>query len=293
MADAPLCPPPDQNPHPPAFSVPPLACDCHVHVFGPQSRYPYQDNRSYTPPDAPVPDLRRLHDTLGLTRSVIVQASVHGVDNSAVLDAVATDAKRYRGVAAVAEDVDDKELERLHSGGIRGIRINLVDKGGMPFSSLGGLYAFAERIRDMKWHVEMLVHVEQSEEFLELARGLAVPVSVGHVGYTRTTAGIDHPGYRKFLELLRDGNCWVKLTGPYRISAREAFPYDDVEPFAKAVVAAAPDRVLWGSDWPHVLHYKRMPNDGDLLDSLAEWVPDAARRKKILVDNPAELYGFE
>jgi len=291
MAEAPLCPAPDPDPHAPAFAVPPLACDCHVHVFGPQ--YPYQEERSYTPPDAPVHRLRHLHDNLGLTRAVIVQASVHGTDNTAVLDAVATDPERFRGVAAVGEDVTDAELERLNAGGIRGVRLNLVDKGGMPFSSLASVRAFADRIRDMGWHVELLVHVEQSDELADLVRTLSVPVSVGHVGYTKAGAGIDHPGYQRFLDLLRDGYCWVKLTGPYRISAREAFPYDDVKPFAEAVVTAAPDRIVWGSDWPHVLHYKPMPNDGDLLDSLAEWVPDPRQRQKILVDNPATLYGFD
>ena len=293
MPDAPPCPPPATNPHAPSFAVPALACDCHVHVFGPQSKYPYQSNRSYTPPDASVRDLRSLHDALGMTRAVIVQASVHGIDNSAVLDAVATDPKRFRGIAAVAEDVTDHELLRLHDGGVRGIRVNLVDKGGMPFSSLAELHRMAERIRDMGWHIELLVHVEESEEFRHLARTLPVQISVGHVGYTKGTAGIDHPGYREFLALLRDGYCGVKLTGPYRISARNAYPYDDVVPFVRAVVSAAPDRILWGSDWPHVLHYKVMPNDGDLLDSLADWVPGTATRNRILCENPARLYGFE
>ena len=293
MNDIPFCPPPDPATHPPSFEVPPLACDCHVHVFGPESAFPYQATRSYTPHDATAADLRRMHGILGIGRAVIIQASVHGVDNRAVLAAVASDPERLRGVAAVGEAVSDRELRALHEGGIRGIRVNLVDKGGMPFSSLGALIHMAERIRDMGWHIEMLVHVEEDTEFRQLVRKLPVPVSVGHVGYMKTSKGMLDPGFQEFLALLRDGFCWVKFTGPYRISGRNAFPYEDVTEFAAAVVEAAPDRVVWGSDWPHVLHYKPMPNDGDLLDSLANWVTDRSLRQRVLCKNPAILYDFE
>lgn len=290
---APFCPPPDPHPHPPRFRMPARACDTHVHVFGPEAKYPYQANRAYTPPDATVPQLLALHEVLGIERVVVVQASAHGTDNRAILDAVAAHPARMRAVAAVGEDVSDAELRRLHEGGVRAIRVNLVDRGGMPFSSLAALRHMGERIRDMGWHIEFLVHVEADAEFRALVPSLAVPVSVGHLGYAKAPVRVDHPGYREFLALLRDGHCWVKLTGPYRISGREAFPYDDVQPFAEAIVAAAPERVIWGSDWPHVIHYRSMPNDGDLLDALAQWVPDEAVRNRILVDNPARLYGFE
>jgi 2-pyrone-4,6-dicarboxylate lactonase len=293
--DKPLCPPPDPNPHPPNFEMPAGSTDSHAHVFGPESRYPYQENRSYTPRDLPLSELRAMHKTLGIERLVVVQASAHGIDNSAVLDAVATDRKNLRGIAAVAEDVSDQELARLNDGGIRGIRVNLVDRGGMPFGSLAALGRMAERIRDFGWHVEFLVHVESSAaELRQLATSLSVPLSVGHIGYTNAaTGGIAHPGFQEFLAMLRDGHFWVKLTAPYRISARDNFPYPDVAAMAEAVVSAAPERVVWGSDWPHVIHYRGMPNDGDLLDALADWVPDAPLRRRILVDNPARLYGFE
>jgi 2-pyrone-4,6-dicarboxylate lactonase len=291
--DAPFCPAPDANPHAPSFAVPPGATDCHAHVFGPASRYPYQDNRSYTPPDAPVSQLRAMHKTLGIQRLVVVAASVHGTDNSAVLDAVATDAKNLRGIATVGADITDKELARLKDGGIRGIRVNLVDKGGNPFGSLDALAKIAERIRDLGFHIELLVHVESFPELRGLAKSICVPLSVGHIGYTKVAAGgLDHPGYREFLSLLRDGYFWVKLTGPSRISSHERFPYPDIASMAQAVIAAAPDRIVWGSDWPHVMQYRPMPNDGDLLDALAEWAPDAGQRQRILVDNPARLYGF-
>ncbi len=291
--DAPLCPPPDPNPHAPSFAVPVGATDCHAHVFGPASRYPYQDNRSYTPPDAPLSQLRAMHKALGIQRLVVVAASVHGTNNNPVLDAVAADPENLRGIATVGADIGDQELARLKDGGIRGIRVNLVDKGGNPFGSLDALGGIAERIRDLGFHIELLVHVESFPELRALAKRICVPLSVGHIGYTKVAAGgLDHPGYQEFLALLRDGYFWVKLTGPSRISAHGSVPYSDVAAMAKAVIAAAPDRVVWGSDWPHVMQVKPMPNDGDLLDALAQWAPDAAQRRRILVDNAARLYGF-
>ena len=271
------------------MAVPALACDCHAHVFD-GVRHAYQATRAYTPPDNPVTKLLSLHDTLGIARGVVVQASVHGIDNSAVLDAVAAHPGRLRAVAAVTEAVTDRELAQLNAGGVRGIRVNLVDRGGMPFRSLDALADMADRIRDMGWHIELLVHVESSPDLRRIFTGLRIPVTVGHVGYTRVTEGLDHPGYREFLAMLRDGFGWVKLTGPYRISAQERLPYGDVKPFVEAVVEAAPDRVVWGSDWPHVMVTRPMPNDGDLLDVLGQWVPDATLRRRILVDNPQRLY---
>lgn len=291
--DAPLCPPPDPNPHPPSFAVPAKAVDCHAHVFGPASRYPYQANRSYTPPDAPLGALRAMHKTLGIERLVVVAASVHGTNNNAVLDAIAVEPDNLRGIATVGADITDKQLAQLRDGGIRGIRVNLVDKGGNPFPSLDALSGIAERIRDLDFHIELLVHVESFPELRALAKAICVPMSVGHVGYTKVAAGgLAHPGYQDFLALLRDGHFWVKLTGPSRISAQERVPYSDVTAMAHAVIDAAPDRIVWGTDWPHVMQVKPMPNDGDLLDALAVWAPDPALRQRILVDNPARLYGF-
>jgi predicted TIM-barrel fold metal-dependent hydrolase len=252
-----------------------------------------QRNRAYTPPDAPPSALRKLHDALGIRRAIVVQASANGTNNEAILAAVAADPQNRRAVGAVTEAVTDAELRRLHEGGVRAIRVNLVDKGGMPFGSVDAIFSVADRIRDMGWHVELLIHVEEHPAFRRLATGLTVPVSVGHIGYTKTSKGVDDPGYREFLALLRDGYCWVKLSGPFRISSEEALPYSDTTPFAVAVVEAAPDRALWGSDWPHVMQRGPMPNDGQLLDLLADWVPDERARSRILVDNPARLYGFE
>ena len=292
MTTAPFCPAPDPNPHPPKFTPPPGATDCHAHVFE-SARYGYQTERSYTPLDSTIRQLRTMHKTLRIERLVVVAASVHGTNNNPVLDAIATEPKNLRGIATVGADITDKELARLRDGGIRGIRVNLVDKGGNPFGSLDGLSGIAERIKDLGFHIELLVHVESFPDLRSLAKSICVPLSVGHIGYTKVASGgLKHPGYQEFLSLLRDGYFWVKLTGPSRLSSHESFPYPDVVDMAKAVVEAAPDRIIWGTDWPHVMQYRPMPNDGDLLDALAEWVPDEAQRKRILVDNPAKLYGF-
>jgi predicted TIM-barrel fold metal-dependent hydrolase len=283
------CPAPDPNPRSPRLQAPAGACDCHAHVFD-GGRFAYQPNRGYTPPDNPVARLLALHDVLGIARGVVVQASVHGIDNGAVLDAASAHPQRLRAVAAVTEEVTDPELARMHAAGVRGIRVNLVDRGGMPFRSLDALVDMGRRIRDLGWHVELLVHVESAPELRSIMTRLSVPAIVGHVGYTKVSAGLDHPGYRDFLSVLRDGYGWVKLTAPYRISAQKAPPYDDVIPFVRAVVEAAPDRVVWGSDWPHVMLSNPMPNDGDLVDLLATWVPEVELRHRILVNNPQRLY---
>lgn len=291
-SDAPLCAAPDNQPRRPNLVVPAGACDCHVHVFGPGERYPYQHERAYTPPDCLPEALFKMHGILGIERAVIVQASVHGINNQAILDAVALAPHRLRAVASVTQSVDDNELVRLHDGGVRGIRVNMVDKGGMPFDSLDDLAAMSHRIKDLGWHIELLVHVEEIDNLREIVASLSVPVVVGHFGYTKTRLTVSHPGFQDFLHMLGDGRCWVKLTGPYRISSEDRVPYADTSPFAAALLVAAPQRLLWGSDWPHVMQVKPMPNDGDLLDLLAMWVPDEASRRGILVDNPAALYGF-
>lgn len=294
MAEAtiPLSPPPDRAPRAPHFKVPAGAVDSHVHVFS--EPFGYQPNRAYTPSLATPDDLDALMAALGIDRAVVVQASVHGRDNAAVVDALQRAPERLRGVCALDEEAEDGEIEALHAAGVRGIRVNLVDKGGMPFRSLDALAAMSERIADLGWHIELLVHVEEAiEDLRTLTRQVKVPMSVGHLGYTKsTTGGADHPGYRAFLDLMRDGHFWVKLSGPYRISTEAHPPYADVRAMAAALVEAAPDRLVWGSDWPHVMQWHTMPNDGDLLDLLADWAPDEALRRRILVDNPARLYGF-
>lgn len=295
MADDPypLCQAPDPNPTPVALDVPAGAVDCHAHIFGPESRYPYSSARGYTPPDASLETYLNLHQTLGgIDRAVLTQPSVYGIDNSCMMDALDKMGDRFRAIVALAEDVTDRELEALHKRGARGVRVNLVDKGGMPFEDINAVRRFTERLKDIGWHLEVLVHVHEFEDLRTTMNSMAVDVSVGHLGYMKTDHGIDHPGFQEFLDLLKDGHCWVKVSGSYRVTCDDVPPYNDVEPFAQALIEANEERVLWGTDWPHPVFKGTMPNDGALMEQLLSWAPDENLRKKILVDNPRSLYGF-
>ncbi len=292
-ASPPVCAAHDPKPRQPVVPVPPHACDVHAHVCGAQSRYPLIHERLYTPADASPEDYRHMLDALGVERGVLVQPSIYGTDNRAMLDGLARDPKRFRGVAVVPFDVPVAEIERLHAAGVRGVRCNIVDlkdnQGQLP---LDQLRALAQRIQPFGWHVEFLMHVNGFPQLdLQLAN-FPVDVVFGHLGYVPAAQGLDTPGFAALLRLMRDGKAWVKLTGPYRLTA-SAMPYPDTAPFAQALVDAAPERLLWGSDWPHVMMKTAMPNDGDLFDAFAQWVPDAALRKRILVDHPGEVYDFK
>lgn len=291
-APAPLCAAPDPAPRKPRFVLPPRSCDCHAHICGPESRYPYWSGRVYTPPDCLLPAYRHMLATLGVERAVLVQPSVYGTDNRALLDALAEAGPAFRGVAVVDDSVGEADLERMHAAGVRGVRCNIVDiaqdKGKLPLALLQRL---GQRIRRFGWHVELLMH---ADEFPDMDRAFAdfpVDIVLGHLGYQRTDKGVGDPGFQALLRLMRSGKAWVKLTGPYRISS-SGRPYSDTVPFAHALLEARPDRVVWGSDWPHVMVKGIMPNDGDLCDLLLDWIPDAQLRERVLVDNPAALYGF-
>lgn len=289
---APLCAAHDPQPRMPRLVLPALACDTHAHVCGPASRYPYAAARIYTPPDALPAQYRHMLDTLGVTRAVLVQPSVYGTDNRALLDALAADPVRQRAVAVLDPAVTNAELERMHALGVRGARCNIVDvkegKGRLPMKML---LALAEKIRPFGWHIEFLMHVDAFPDLDRLLEGFPVDVVFGHLGYMSPGTGADAPGFQALLRLLRGGRAWVKLTGPYRISAG-ALPYPGVTPLAHALVECAPERIVWGSDWPHVMVKGAMPNDGELCELLADWVPDEALRKRVLVDNPESLYDF-
>lgn len=290
---APVCVPHDPQPRRPAVAVPPLACDVHAHVCGPADRYPYIAERLYTPPDASPADFRHMLDAIGVARGVLVQPSIYGTDNRAMLDALATDRARLRGVAVVPFDVTTAHIERLHAAGVRGVRCNIVDlKSGKGQLPLDGLRALANTVRPFGWHVEFLMHVDEFPDLDQLLGDFPVEVVFGHLGYVPTRNGVDTAGFKALLRLMRDGKAWVKLTAPYRLTL-SAMPYADVDPFAQSLVAHAPDRLLWGSDWPHVFIRSAMPNDGALFDVFARWVPDAAMRERILVGNPAQLYDFD
>lgn len=289
----PVCQGPDPGPTKAAFAIPAGAIDCHAHIFGPANAYPYSTARGYTPPDASLESFLQLHQALGgIERAVLTQPSVYGVDNSCMMDAVERMDGRFRAVVAVDDTVSDSQLEQFHSCGARGARVNLVDKGGNPFKNSRALQRFTERIHHLGWHLEVLIKVHEFDDLYATMNAMAVDVCFGHLGYMKTDHPVENPGFQALLKLLRDGRSWVKLSGSYRITTSPTTPYDDVAPYAKALIAANEDRILWGSDWPHPVFTGNMPNDGALLDQLAEWAPTDAQRRKILVDNPQLLYGF-
>ena len=282
------CKAPDPDTRTPACRMPPGACDAHCHVFGPADRFPYAPDRAYTPPDAPYEDLVRLHGVLGVERAVIVHASCHGSDMRVTLDAIARSGGAMRGVAVVDPGVTDGDLAALDAGGVRGVRFNFVKHlGGMPDM------AFFERVlaqvEPLGWHV--VLHLD-AEDVVELAPRIArvrVPFVVDHMGRVKAKNGLDQKPFRQLLELMRNPLAWVKICGAERVSSAGT-PFRDALPFARALVEAAPDRVLWGTDWPHPNIAGDMPNDGDLVDLLAEAVEDETLRRQVVVDNPTRLY---
>jgi 2-pyrone-4,6-dicarboxylate lactonase len=291
--EAPECASPDFNPRRPKLRLPARTCDAHAHILGPKERSAYSPARVYTPPDCLLPDYRHMLDTLGVERAVLVQPSVYGTDNTVMLEAMAAAGSRFRGVAVVSGDITDAELSELGAAGVRGARVNIVDvkdrtPGTLPVESLKKL---AQRIAPLGWHMEFLLHAEEFPDLDRDFEDFPVEIVVGHLGYMKTDNGLEAPGLQALLRLARSGRCWVKLTGPYRISD-EPLPYSDAIPFAHALLEAAPKQLVWGTDWPHVMAKGKMPNDGDLADLLSDWIPDARLREQVLVHNPARLYGF-
>ena len=284
------CLPPDPNPLKPQHVLPAGACDAHCHVFGPAAKFPYSDDRSYTPPDAPVEGLMQLHDFLGLERGVIVQASCHGTDNTAMVDAIERGRGRYRGVAIVDSTITDEQLADLHAKGVRGVRFNFVAHlGGAP--DLEVFDQVLRRIEALKWHVVLHLDAQDILAYSDRINKIRVPFIIDHMGRVRAEAGIDQQPFRELLNLMRNPLAWVKVCGSERVSAGRR-PFDDAVPFARTLIEAAPERVLWGTDWPHPNISKDMPNDGELVDLLFRFCDDADLRKKLLVDNPAALYDF-
>jgi 2-pyrone-4,6-dicarboxylate lactonase len=291
---APLCAAPDRQPRVPRHSLPRGACDTHAHIFGPAAQFPYATERIYTPPDSTFADYRHLLTTLGIDRAVLVQPSVYGTDNAAMLAALAAGGPGLRAVAVVDPEVPAQQLDDLHAAGVRGLRFNLVDRrDARNVVHAVALQAVARRIARLDWHIELLINLDEASGFGAALADIPVPLVFGHLGYPR--GGVrtwpQHAGFGELLRLLDTGRAFVKLTGPYRISAAE-LPYDDLDDAARRLIATAPERMLWGTDWPHVMIKTKMPNDADLTDLLERWAPDARVRARILVDNPAALYGF-
>jgi 2-pyrone-4,6-dicarboxylate lactonase len=290
-ASAPLCQAPDANLRSSKIVLPEGATDCHAHICGPASVYPYWSERIYTPPDALLPTYRNLLQSLGVSRAVIVQPSVYADDNRALLDVLATDLVNLRGVAVAKASISDNELERWHAAGVRGLRCNIVDlasaKGSLPIAELREL---AQRIAPLSWHLELLMHVNEFSDLQVQLGDLPVDLVFGHFGYLPCWLGVADRGFQNLLAMLREGTAWVKFTGPYRISGLPS--YSDVSALAHALVGANPKRLLWGTDWPHVMVKGQMPNDADLCDLLGDWISDFEVLNQVLVRNPAALYGF-
>jgi len=282
---------PHPNPRKPSFKMPPKACDAHCHVFGPGAVFPYAPDRSYTPPDAPKEGLMALHDHLGIDRAVIVQASCHGTDNTATLDAIAASGGRYMGVAMVDDDVTDDELQRLHDGGIRGIRFNFVRHlGGAP--DLDVFHNVVERITPRGWHLVLHLDSRDIIDYEDMFRALPLPIVIDHMGRVDASKGVDQEPFQVLLKFLENDNVWVKVSGSERITKQGA-PFADSVKIAAALVNAAPDRALWGTDWPHPnMGPDGAPDDGLLVELVPQIADTEELQQKLLVDNPARLYDF-
>jgi predicted TIM-barrel fold metal-dependent hydrolase len=284
------CAPHDPQPRPSRLPLPAGAWDTHAHVCGDMARYPLVANRLYNPPLASLSDYLHMLDTLGLTHGVLVQPSVYGEDNRAMLDALSQSPERLRAVAVLPFDVSADDVRHLHRLGVRGVRCNIVDlkegKGQLP---LAGLRQLARTIAPLGWHIEFLMHVNEFPQLHAQLRDLPVPLVFGHLGYVPTQVG-SSDGFAGLLELASSGQAWIKLTAPYRLTP-EAFPYPSVAPVARQLLASVPQRLVWGGDWPHVFIKSAMPNDGDLFNLMLDWLSSTQWLKPILVDHPTEIYG--
>ena len=274
----------------PRFSLPPGAVDAHCHVFGPGDRFPYAPERKYTPCDASAEQLYALRDHLGFTRNVIVQATCHGADNRAVVDAIARSGGRARGVAAVRPDVSDAELAALDAAGIRGVRFNFV-KRLVDTVDPSTLSRIAHRIKGLGWHCEIYFEAADLPELYDFVASMPVIVVVDHMGRPDVTRPADGPQFDLFVRLMREhAHIWSKVTCPERLTVTGPPGYDDVVPFARRLVEAFPERVLWGTDWPHPNLKGHMPDDGHLVDFIPRIAVTAELQRQLLVDNPMRLY---
>jgi len=285
------------------FAVPAGATDCHVHVYQDPQRFAYAPGRPYTPEVVTVDELRSLHRALHMDRVVVVQTTVYGTDNANTLDAIRQLGSRARGVAVIDENTPDSALDEMDRAGVRGIRINLETAGVTdPAAGRKRFQEAVERIRGRKWHIQIYARLSVIDGIREQVAAAPMPVVFDHFGGTQAALGVDQPGFASLLGLVRTGKAYVKISAAYRSSAKVP-DYPDVTPIAKALVAANPRQIIWGSDWPHpatpVPGHKNTEitplsqiDDGRILNLLPVWVPDPAVRKTILVENPGRLYGF-
>ena len=277
------------NPRKPRLQLPRGACDTHFHVFGPQRRFPFAPDRSYTPTcDAPKETLFALHKHLGIERGVVVQSAAHGFDNSAAADLLAAN-RNYRGIALLPAHTRMEELKRLDAQGFRGVRFHYMGHLGTG-ERIEDVLVMAKRLAEIGWHLQ--IHMD-GPRIAELSPALArspVPVVIDHMGRVDASKGVEHADFRALLALLKNKHLWVKVSGSERIS-RKPSPWPDAAPFARKLVAESGDRCVWGTDWPHP-NLAEVPDDGDLVDLVGDMAPTEAQRRALLVDNPRRLYGF-
>ncbi|NJC73090.1 amidohydrolase family protein [Planosporangium thailandense] len=288
---SPNCPPPVDNPKRPGLALPAFSCDSHCHVFGPSDIFPFAPERTFTPVDVPRQRLRRLHDFLGFDRAVIVQSACHGTDHAALLDALETSGGRYRGVALVTPTTNPDEIARLDAAGVCGARLNFLPHlGGAP--SKETMDAVLRLVRPYGWHISVHVAGTGITDYADFIRTIDVPVVIDHMARVDVRDGLDTEHVASLLALLDTGNVWVKLSGVDRLSARSEGPYESAVVLAALLARHAPDRVVWGTDFPHPNITGSAPDDGVLVDLIAEIAPDEGLRHKLLVTNPAELFRF-
>ncbi|MBC7278091.1 amidohydrolase family protein [Nocardioides sp.] len=285
-----------EGPTKPTFTLPEGAVDAHCHVFGPAAEFPFAPERKYTPVDASKAQLFELRDHLGLSRNVLVQATCHGADNSALVDALEHSEGRARGVATVRADVTDDELARLHEAGIRGVRFNFV-KRLVDVTPTETLETIAARIAPLGWHVVIYFEAADLPGLKDFFASLPVPLVVDHMGRPDVTKDADGPEFAAFLDFVAANDVWVKVSCPERLTVTgppavdgQRRAYQDVIPFARKVVERFPDRVLWGTDWPHPNLKDHMPDDGLLVDHIPHIAPTPELQQALLVDNPMRLY---
>jgi len=287
------------GPSKPKFRLPPGSVDAHCHVFGPGAEFPYAPERKYTPCDASKEQLFALRDHLGFDRNVIVQATCHGADNRALVDALQASAGRAKGIATVRRSVSDSELEQLHAAGVRGVRFNFV-KRLVDFTPKDELLEIAARIAPLGWHVVIYFEAVDLPELWDFFTALPTTVVVDHMGRPDVTKPVDGPEFELFVRMMREyPNIWSKVSCPERLSVAgppardgEHRPYRDVAPFARRLVETFPDRVLWGTDWPHPNLKNHMPDDGLLVDYVPTIAVTPGLQRKLLVENPLRLYWF-
>jgi len=275
------------SPSKPKLKLPRGACDVHFHVFGPQAKFPFAANRSYTPADAPKEKLFALHKHLGIERGVMVQSAAHGFDNSAGADLIAARKGDYVGVALLPADASVDTLKKHHAQGFRGVRFNYMKHLGEG-TPIDQVMLMAKKLADIGWHLQ--IHLDSSliGEMAPKLRASPVPVVIDHMGRVDASQGLEQKPFRELLALLRDERIWVKVSGCER-SSRQSSPWKDAIPFARKLVEEFPERTLWGTDWPHP-NLKEIPDDGVMADNLAEIAPSERQRQALLVDNPSRLY---